>query len=287
VPIPSLFEKGNRKDLEKEETMLIIGESINGTIPKVGQAIQGKNETFLKELARIQVECGAQMLDVNAGVAGGNEVEDLPWLIQLIQKGVSVPLMIDSSNPEALKAGLSVYQHQEAPILNSISGEKEKWSRLFPIVVEKKCKIVVLCMDDQGIPETVKERVVIATQLFNDLTQGGIPPHHIYLDPLVLPVGVEPEAATITLETMRAFRTLFSNSHIICGASNVSMGLPGRKLINRTFLTMAILAGLDTLLIDVRDQALMSSIYTSEILTNRDPYCTRYLKAYRAKKILI
>ena len=267
--------------------MLIIGESINGTIPKVGQAIQEKNETFLKGLARAQVACEAEMLDVNAGVAGGDEVEDLPWLIQLIQKEVSVPLMIDSSNPEALKAGLSVYQHQEAPILNSISGEKEKWSRLFPIVVEKKCKIVVLCMDDQGIPETVKERVVIATQLFNDLTQGGIPPHHIYLDPLVLPIGVEPEAATVTLETMRALRTLFSNSHIICGASNASMGLPGRKLINRTFLTMAIYAGLDTLLVDVRDQALMSSIYTSEILTNRDPYCTRYLKAYRAKKILI
>jgi 5-methyltetrahydrofolate--homocysteine methyltransferase len=267
--------------------MLIIGESINGTIPKVGQAIQEKNEPFLRELAKSQVECGAQMLDVNAGVAGGNEVEDLPWLIQLIQKEVSIPLMIDSSNPEALKVGLSVYQHQEAPILNSISGEKEKWSRLFPIVVEKKCKVVLLCMDDQGIPKTVKERVVIATQLFNDLTQGGIPSDHIYSDPLVLPVGVEPEAATVTLETIQALRSTFSDSHIICGASNVSMGLPGRKLINRTFLTMAIYAGLDTLLVDVRDQALMSSIYTSEILTNRDPYCTRYLKAYRAKKILI
>jgi 5-methyltetrahydrofolate--homocysteine methyltransferase len=267
--------------------MLIIGESINGTIPKVGQAIQEKNETFLKELARIQVECGAQILDVNAGVAGGDEVEDLPWLIQLIQKEVSIPLMIDSSNPEALKAGLSVYQHQEAPILNSISGEKEKWSRLFPIVVEKKCKVVVLCMDDQGIPKTVKERVVIATRLFNDLTQGGIPSDHTYLDPLVLPVGVEPKAGIVTLETIQALRSTFSDSHIICGASNVSMGLPGRRLINRTFLTMAIYAGLDTLLIDVRDQTLMSSIYASEILTNRDPYCTRYLKAYRAQKMLI
>jgi len=267
--------------------MLIIGESINGTIPKVGQAIQEKNETFLKNLARAQVGCGAEMLDVNAGVAGGDEVEDLPWLIQLIQKEVSVPLMIDSSNPEALKAGLSVYQHQEAPILNSISGEKEKWSRLFPIVVEKKCKIVVLCMGDQGIPKTVEGRIAIASRLFDSLTQAGVPADRIYFDPLVLAVSVEPEAATVTLETMRALRTLFSNSHIICGASNVSMGLPGRKLINRTFLTMAIYAGLDTLLIDVRDQALMSSIYASEILTNRDPYCTRYLKAYRAKKILI
>jgi 5-methyltetrahydrofolate--homocysteine methyltransferase len=227
------------------------------------------------------------MLDVNAGVAGGDEVEDLPWLIQLIQKEVSVPLMIDSSNPEALKAGLSVYQHEEAPILNSISGEKGKWGRLFPVVIEKKCKVVVLCMDDQGIPKTTQERVAIASRLLEDLMQARIPSDHIYLDPLVLPVGVEPEAASVTLETIRALRSKFPNSHIICGASNVSMGLPGRKLINRTFLTMAIYTGLDTLLVDVRDQALMSSIYTSEILTNRDPYCTRYLKAYRAKKILI
>ena len=267
--------------------MLIIGESINGTIPKVGQAIQEKNETFLKDLARAQVGCGAEMLDVNAGVAGGDEVEDLPWLIQLIQKEVSVPLLIDSSNPEALKAGLSVYQHEEAPILNSISGEKEKWSRLFPIVVEKKCKVVLLCMDDQGIPKTVEGRIAIASRLFDSLTRAGVLADYIYFDPLVLAVSVEPDAATITLETMKALRTLSSNSHIICGASNVSMGLPGRKLINRTFLTMAIYAGLDTLLIDVRDQALMSSVYASQILINQDPYCTQYLKAYRAKKILV
>jgi len=155
--------------------MLIIGESINGTIPKVGQAILEKNEAFLRQLARTQVECGAQMLDVNAGVAGGNEVEDLPWLIRLIQKEVPVPLMIDSSNPEALKAGLSIYQQPERPILNSISGEKGKWNRLFPVVLEKTCKVVLLCMDDQGIPKTPEERVAIASHLVQDLTQAGIP----------------------------------------------------------------------------------------------------------------
>jgi len=267
--------------------MLIIGESINGTIPKVGQAILEKNEASLRELARTQVECGAQMLDVNAGVAGGNEVEDLPWLIRLIQKEVPVPLMIDSSNPEALKEGLFIYRHQEAPILNSVSGEKEKWDRLFPVLIEKKCKVVVLCMDDQGIPKTAEERVAIASRLVQDLTQAGIPSDHLYLDPLVLPVSVEAEAATVTLETIRILRSTFTNSHIICGASNVSMGLPGRKLINRTFLTMAIYAGLDTLLIDVRDQGLMSSIYASRMLMNQDPYCSEYLKVYRAKKILI
>lgn len=267
--------------------MLIIGESINGTIQKVGEAILDRNEAFLRELAKTQYKCGAHMLDVNAGVAGGNEVEDLPWLVDIVQKEVPIPLMIDSANPEALKAALSVYHHQEPPILNSISGEKEKWNKLYPVIVEKKCKFVVLLMDDQGIPKTIEERVRIANKLFHNLIQADIPPDYIYFDILVLSVAVEPDAAFVTLETIKTIRSNFPRSHTICGVSNVSMGLPGRKLINRTFLTMAIFAGLDTLLIDVRDRALLSSIYASKILANQDPYCLEYLKAYREKNILL
>lgn len=267
--------------------MLIIGESINGTIPKVGQAIQDRNETFLRELARTQYECGAEMLDVNAGIAGGNEPEDLPWLVDLVQKEVPLPLMIDSASPEALKAALAVYRHPEAPILNSISGEEEKWNRLFPVLVKNRGRIVVLCMDDQGIPRTVEERMMIASRLFDRLTQAEIPPEHIYFDPLMLAVSVEPEAALVTLATIEALRSRFPISHVICGASNVSMGLPARRLINRIFIAMALFAGLDTLFVDVRDQALLSSIYAGKILLNQDPYCMEYLKAYREKKVLV
>jgi cobalamin-dependent methionine synthase I len=266
--------------------MLLIGESINGTIQKVGQAILGRNEAFLRELAREQYEYGAHFLDVNAGVAGGDEVEDLPWLVEIVQKEVPIPLMLDSANPAALMAALPVYQNAEPPILNSISGEEAKWNKLYPVIAEKKCKIVVLLMDDQGIPKTIEERVKIAHRLFQKLIQADIPPDYIYFDILVLSVAVEPEAALITLETIKTIRSHFPNSHTICGVSNVSMGLPGRRLINRTFLTMAISAGLDTLLIDVRDKALLSAIYPSRILVNQDPYCLEYLKAYREKKIL-
>ena len=267
--------------------MLIIGESINGTIPKVGQAIQDRNEAFLRELAKIQYDCGAHMLDVNAGVAGGNEIEDLPWLIQLVQKEVPIPLMIDSANPDALKAALAVYRHTELPIINSISGEEEKWKKLFPILSQKRGKIVVLCMDDQGIPKTAEERIGVASRLFDRLTEAGMPEDQIYFDPLVLAVSVQSDAGLVTLETIRSLRLKFPKSHIICGASNVSMGLPGRKLINRTFIAMAIFAGLDTLFIDVRDQALLSTIYASRPLVHQDDYCMEYLKAYRAKKIII
>jgi cobalamin-dependent methionine synthase I len=267
--------------------MIMIGESINGTIQKVGQAILDRNSGFLRELAKIQYECGAQVLDVNAGIAGGEETKDLPWLVGIVQKEVPLPLMLDSSDPEALKAALSVYRHSEPPILNSISGEKEKWNQLFPLVTEKKCKIVVLLMDDQVIPKTIEERVNIAKKLYQNLIQANIPPDHIYFDILVLSAAVEPEAALVTLETIKTICSTFPQSHIICGVSNVSMGLPGRRLLNRTFLTMAIYAGLDTFLIDVRDQALLSSIYASKVLVNQDLYCLEYLQAYRTKKILI
>jgi cobalamin-dependent methionine synthase I len=277
--ILGVFEK-------RERDMLIIGESINGTIPKVGQAILEKKEVFLRELAKTQYECGAQMLDVNAGVAGGNESEDLPWLIQLVQQEVPIPLMIDSANPDALKAALAVYKHSELPILNSVSGEEEKWKKLFPVVSEKKGKIVVLCMDDQGIPKTIEGRIATASKLFDRLMKAGIPEDYLYFDPLVLAVSVESDAALVTLETIQALRARFPKSHVICGASNVSMGLPGRKLINRTFLAMAIFAGLDTLFIDVRDQALLSTVYASKPLVNQDSYCMQYLKAFRAKKVV-
>ncbi len=267
--------------------MLIIGESINGTIPRVGQAIREKNEAFLRELARRQFECGAQMLDVNGGTGGGDEVSDLSWLIELVQQEVPIPLMIDSANPDALASALAVYRHAELPILNSISGEEEKWRKLFPVVSEKNCKIVVLCMDDQGISKTIEGRTAIASRLFSRLTEVGIPEDYIYFDPLALAVSVEPDASLVTLETIHALRTRFPGSHIICGTSNVSMGLPGRKLINRTFLAMAIFAGLDTLFVDVRDQALLSTIYAGSVLVNEDSYSMRYLKAYRAGKILL
>ncbi len=267
--------------------MLVIGESINGTIEKVGQAILDRDEAFLRKLVRTQHECGAHCLDVNAGVAGGNEPEDLRWLTQLVQEEVLIPLMIDSANPEALKAALSVYRHSEPPILNSVSGEEEKWNKLHPVLAEKACKVVVLLMDDRGIPKTIDERMAIAQTLFIRLTRMNVPPDHLFFDPLVLSVAVEPEAGIVALETIRRLRLNFPDSHVICGLSNVSMGLPGRRLINRTFLNMAICAGLDTLLVDVRDQALLSSIYASKILTHQDPYCMEYLKAYREKKILL
>jgi cobalamin-dependent methionine synthase I len=266
--------------------MLIIGESINGTIPSVGSAIAGRDEAFLAALAKTQVDAGAQMLDVNAGIAGGNEVEDLPWLIALVQKAVKVPLMLDSNNPEALKKGLDVYQHAEPPILNSISGETKKMDRLLPILSSRKCRIVCLCMDDEGVPTHIEKRMAVAHKLFPLLREAGLSPGEIFFDPLVLGLAFNPEGALVTLKTMERLKNDFPDAHVTCGLSNIGIELPARKLINRSFLAMAAFAGLDTFLIDVRDRGLMASITASMALTGKDPNLRGYLKAYRAKQLV-
>lgn len=265
--------------------MLIIGESINGTIPKVSQAILNKDETFIKELAKVQVRFGAQMLDVNAGVGGSNEVENIVWAVEVVQKEVTVPLMIDSSNVQAIKAALTVYQHEEKPIINSITAEREKLEALLPVVAKWKCKIVALCMGDQGIPESVEERLRLATILFEELTAVSISPKDIYFDPLVLSAGINPEASMVTFETLKLIKERFPESHTICGISNAGMGLPGRKLINRVFMVLAVASGLDTVFIDVRDRSLISSLYAAMLLTNQDPYALNYTNAFREKKL--
>ncbi len=267
--------------------MLIIGESINGTIEKVGQAILDKDEEFIVALARTQVECGAEVLDINAGVAGGDEEKDLPWTLEVVQRAVSVPLMIDSPDPKAVEAALSVYVRDERPIINSISGEENKIDALLPLITAHRAKVVALCMDSRGIPTTTEERVENGRSLFRILTAAGVNPSDIYFDVLLLSVAVQADAVLIGLETARLLRALFPECHFIGAMSNVSMSLPGRRLLNRTFLSMAICSGFDTLLVDVRDRSLMSGVYAGKLLLNQDPYCLGYIQHYREKRLII
>jgi cobalamin-dependent methionine synthase I len=267
--------------------MLIIGESINGTIEKVGQAIMERNEDFIASLARTQVECGAEALDINAGVAGGNEEEDLSWVLGVVQGSVSVPLMIDSPNPKAIEAALSIYKGDEVPIINSVSAEEGKVESLLPLITARPSKVVALCMDSSGIPKTMEERVENGRALFLTLTKAGVSPSDIFFDVLLLSVAVQADAILIGLDTTRHLKGLFPECHFVGAMSNVSMSLPGRRLLNRTFLTMAISHGFDALLVDVRDRSLMSSVYAGKLLMNQDPYCLDYIKHYREKRLIV
>ncbi len=267
--------------------MLLIGESINGTAQKVGDAILTRDEAFIADLARAQCDAGAHMLDINAGVAGGNEAENLVWLLDVVQSAVPVPLVIDSADPEALAAALDAYRHAERPIVNSITGEAQKWNALLPVLAEHRTRVVALCMDDNGIPKNVEGRIEIAGRLFDALIQRGMAAGDIYFDPLVLPCAVEPAQGLVALEAIRALRQRFSEAHTVCAVSNLSTGLPARRLLNRSFCAMAIYAGLDSVVLDVRDKALMSTIAAGKAIVNQDAYCMEYITAYRSGTLTV
>ena len=259
--------------------MKIIGEKINGTRKTVAAAIASRDATFIQNLARKQVEGGAHWLDVNAGTPPDREVDDLLWLIDLIQRVSEVSLSLDSANPHALSAALGAVK--KTPLVNSISGEPDRLSNVLPIVAQHGCEVIALCMDDKGIPTDVDGRLAVARKLFEATRAAGLPDEKVYVDPLVLTIATDTHAGRVTLDTIRAVRVEFPQAHISLGLSNVSFGLPVRSLVNRTFLTLAIAAGMDTAIVDPNDREMKAALLATDLLLGQDKHCLNYTRAYR------
>lgn len=264
--------------------MLIIGERLNTSRKGLHEAVEKRDEQFLQDLARKQVENGANYLDVNCGTRLEHEVEDLPWLVKLVQETVDVPLSIDTPRAEAAEGALSV--HKGRAIINSTSAESDRYEKTLPLVKKHNCGVIALCMDDQGIPETPERKFEVASNLRSRLISDGVPEEDIYLDPLVQPVGSNQAAGMAVVDTIREIARSFPRTHISCGISNISHGMPKRKVLNRNFMVMCIAAGLDTAIVDPNDADLMQSIVAAEALAGKDEFCMRYMEAYRAGKIV-
>lgn len=264
--------------------MLIIGERLNTSRKGLHEAVEKRDEEFLRGIARKQVENGAAYLEVNCGTRLRNEAEDLPWLVKLVQETVDVPLSIDTPRAEATEAALSV--HKGRAIINSISAESQRYEKVLPLVKKYKSGVIALCMDDQGIPETAERKFEVASNLRARLMSDGVPEEDIYLDPLVQTVGSNQAIAMAVVDAIREIARSFPKTHISCGISNISHGMPKRKVLNRNFVVMCIAAGLDTAILDPNDAELMQSIIAAEALAGRDEFCARYIQAYRAGKIV-
>ncbi len=259
--------------------MKIIGEKINGTRKTVAAAIANRDAGFIQNLAKRQVEGGAHWLDVNAGTHPDREADDLLWLIDLIQAVTEVPLCLDSANPRALTAALSAVK--KTPLINSISGEPDRLKDVLPIVAQHGCEVIALCMDGKGIPVDVEGRMAVARKLFEATRAASVPDEQVYVDALVMTIATNTDAARATLDTIRAVRAEFPQAHISLGLSNVSFGLPARSLVNRTFLTLAIAAGMDTAIIDPNDRELKAALFATDLLLGHDKHCLNYTRAYR------
>lgn len=260
--------------------MKIIGEKINGTRAQIAQAVAERDVVQIQTLAKRQAEAGAHWLDVNAGTRPDREPDDLVWLVNTVQAVTDLPLCLDSANPKALTAAIAVTR--QTPMINSISGEPSRLSGVLPIVAEHNCPVIALCMNDKGIPSSVETRLEVIRRVLDATRRAGVPDELVYVDPLVMAIATNTECANIALATMRAVRAEFPETHLTSGLSNVSFGLPARALINRTFLVLAMAAGLDTVIADPLDRELRAAMFAADLLLGRDKHCLNYTRAYRA-----
>lgn len=260
--------------------MKLIGEKINGTRKKVAQAIAERNTAVIQELAINQTKAGASWLDVNAGTHPDQEPDDLIWLINTIQAVVDTPLCLDSANPEALRVAIRAVN--KTPMINSISGEPQRLEGILPLVAEYGCEVIALCMDDKGIPQTAEGRLEVIRKVFDETRRLSVPDDKVYVDPLVMTIATDTQAGRTILDTIRAIRAEFPQAHISTGLSNISFGLPVRPLINRTFLVLAMEAGMDTAIVDPNDRELQAAMIAADLLLGNDKHCLRYTRAYRA-----
>ncbi len=262
--------------------MLIIGELINSTRKSIKKAIEERDAATIKDLALRQVEAGANWLDVNAGAFVNGEVEQLEWLITTVRQVTQSPLCIDSPRPAALERGLAMAG--ENPFTNSITAEKERYREVLPLVKKYHTNVVALSLDDNGMTDDMDQVYRVAEGLIKRLEDDGVPPQHIFIDPLVRPVSTNSEYGSGVLALLERITAGFPDVHKTCGLSNISYGLPKRKLINQTFMVMAIARGLDSAIIDPLDPRMMAEICAAEALIGRDVYCMEYIKADRAGK---
>jgi cobalamin-dependent methionine synthase I len=264
--------------------MIIVGERINTSRKSIAPFIITHDAGAVAAEALKQLEAGAAFIDVNCGTMVEEEPDTLEWLVRTVQQATqNAPCSIDSPNPAAIERALTA--HGGKALINSVTAESARLAAILPLARDFKASIIALTMDDSGMPETAAERLKIADLLIEKLTQAGVPLADIYIDPMVRPVSTGDQYGLIVFDTLNAIRREYPGVHTICGLSNISFGLPERRIINHAFLVMAIQAGLDSAILDPLDQRLMSLLYTSELLLGRDEYAANYIMAFRAGKL--
>jgi 5-methyltetrahydrofolate--homocysteine methyltransferase len=266
-----------------EQPFVIIGERINPSgRKKLGEEMASGDFSRVRRDAGTQVAAGAQMLDVNAGVPIADEAELLVNAIRAVREVTDVPLSIDSSVIEALEAALAVYEGK--PLVNSVTGEDERLELILPLVKRYGAAIIGMSNDETGISNSPDYRVAIARKIVICAQDYGIPPEDVIIDPLALTVAADPQAVQITLQTMRMIREELG-VNMVCGAGNISFGLPERGPITAAYLSMAMVCGLTCAITDPTNPLIHQSIKASDVLTGHDAYAVKWIAAYRQRKM--
>jgi 5-methyltetrahydrofolate--homocysteine methyltransferase len=259
----------------------IIGERINPTGRKTfAEELRGGDLSTVTHDALAQMEAGADMLDINAGIPLVDEPELLMDMLRTAQEAVDLPICIDSSVIEALEAGLSVYEGRA--LVNSVTAEDERLEVILPLVAKHDAAVIGLANDETGIPTTPEERLKHARKIVSVAGDYGIAPQDVIIDPLAMTVGADTEAVTTTLRAISMIRDELG-VNMCLGASNVSFGLPQRHALNAAFLPMAMAAGLTSAIMSTAEVC-VQAVRGADLLLGHDPWGTSWIAAHRARQ---
>jgi len=267
--------------------MLVIGENINASNRSVAQAIASRDTEFIENLARAQVAAGVDFIDVNAS-AGHDSQQNaaaIEWLVNTVQAVTDKPLAIDSNEAAVIEAALRKYRGEKL-IINSVTAEPVRLTSIGSLAAERQAWLVALAMGVGGIPNTVEQRLDACELIMTHLTRLGMEAEQILFDPLVLPIAVDSSQGLVTLKTIEQIKSRYPAAKTVMGLSNISYGIPERKVVNRAFLLMAAYAGLDAVILDPLDAKAISLVRVADMLTGNDPFCKEYLKVYRKGAIV-
>jgi 5-methyltetrahydrofolate--homocysteine methyltransferase len=248
------------------------------------EAFERRDGQFLIDQAIKQERAGAGYIDLNAAALLDGEAEALRWAIPLLQQNVSIPLSLDTPNPEAMEAALQA--HRGRPVLNSLTAETKRLDALLPLIREFRPRVIALCLDESGPAQTTGRALALAERLVAVLTAEKLAAEDIFIDPLLRPIGVDWGSGRLFLESIERLRADLPGIRTIAGLSNISFGLPGRGLLNRTFLILALQKGLDAAICDPLDADLQAGLRAARAVLGQDPSLRNYLKFIREKAAL-
>ena len=261
----------------------VIGERINTTLKKVKAAVADRDADYISDDVKKQTEAGATYIDVNAGARIGHEEEDMKWLLGVVQGATDLPLCLDSPDPSILEMAYGLVEKR--PMVNSISLEKDRFEPMMDYLKGKDCRIVALCMDDTGMPKTSEDIISRARTLVAELEKIGFKRDDIFIDPLVQPISVDTTNGPMVMRAVRTIMTEMEGVHTTGGLSNISYGLPQRRIINRCFLAMMVAHGFDSAIMDPLDREVMEVVLTADMVAGNDDFCMRFIKATRSGSI--
>ena len=261
----------------------VIGERINTTLSQVKDAVEKKDADYITNDVKKQTQCGATYIDVNAGARIGHEEEDMKWLLNVAQKATDLPLCIDSPDPAILEMAYGLVE--KTPIVNSISLEKDRFDPMVSFLKGKECRIIALCMDDSGMPKSADDIISRAKAIVKELENIGMKRDDIFVDPLIQPLSVNGNNGPIAMEAVKTIMQDLDGVHTTGGLSNISYGLPQRKIINRNFLVMMMANGFDSAIMDPLDKDIMAALKTGEMIAGNDDFCMNFIKSVRSGEI--